>query len=114
MKKIFTLKGAFCVLFTLLVLGFTSCNKDESWIRMVQFYDESQSLPEVSKDSIISFNNEFLNFVNSHPGAESDNLYQPTRDNIDYAAELHGFQFGGLNIIITFDPEWEGEDEYYF
>lgn len=109
MKKIFTLKGAFCVLFTLLVLGFTSCNKDDSWIQMVQFYEESQSLPEESKDSIISFNKEFVNFVSSHPGAESDNLYEPTRDNIDYAAKVHGFKFGGINIIITINDEWDGE-----
>lgn len=114
MKKIFSQKRAFCVLVTLLVLGFTSCNKNDSWIQMVQFYEESQSLPEASKDSIISFNKQFVKYVDSHPGVESDDLYQPTRDNIDYAAELHGFKFGGLSIIITFDPEWEGEDDITF
>ncbi len=114
MKKIFTQKRAFCVLVTLLVLGFTSCNKNDSWIQMVQFYEESQSLPEASKDSIISFNKHFVKYVDSHPGAESDDLYQPTRDNIDYAAEVHGFKFGSLNIIITIDDSWDGEEEYHF
>ena len=81
---------------------------------MVEFYEESQDLSEATKDSIVSFNKRFVGFVDSHPGAESDDLYQPTRDNIDYAAELHGFKFGGLTIIITFDPEWEGEDDITF
>lgn len=114
MKKKFTLKGAFYMLVTLLVLSFTSCSKDDSWIQMAQFYEESLSLPEASKDSIISFNKEFVNFVGSHPDAQSDELYQPTRNNIDYAAEIHGFKFGSLNIIITIDDSWDGEDEYHF
>lgn len=102
------------MLVALLVLSFTSCNKDNSWIQMVQFYEESESLPEASKDSIISFNKQFVNFVNSHPGAESDELYQPTRDNIDFAAEVHGFKFGGLSIIITINDEWEGDTTIYY
>ena len=114
MKKVLTLKGLFCLMFASASLAFASCNKDDSWIRMVQFYEESQSLPEASKDSIISFNKQFVDFVGAHPGAESDDLYQPTRDNIDYAAEVHGFKFGSLNIIITIDDSWDGEEEYHF
>ena len=114
MIKIFTLKGAFCALFMLLVLSFTSCNKNSDWIQMLYFYEESETLAEATKDSIISFNKRFVTFVNSHPGSENDDLYKPTRTNIDNAAELHGFRFGTLNIIITIEDEWEGIDEYYF
>jgi hypothetical protein len=114
MNKVFSLKGFFSIIAALVVLSYTSCDKDRSWEQMVQFYEESESLYEESVDSIVSFNKKFVGFVEANPGSESDRFYNPTRHNIDYAAAVHGFKFSNINVIVTIDDEWEGEEEYYY
>ena len=90
-------------------LGFSSCEKEVSISRMELFYNESQGLPEVSLDSIKSFNAKFGNYVGSNPESKQDELYVPTVDNIRYAASLHDCNLADLTISITINDEWDGE-----
>ena len=76
---------------------------------MELLYNESQGLPEVSIDSIKSFTAKFGSYVGSYPESRQDELYEPTVDNIRYAASLHGYQLVELKIGITLNTDWDDD-----
>ena len=76
---------------------------------MTQLYEESAGLPQVSLDSIKSFTAKFGSYVVCRPESRQDEYYQPTLDNINYAASLYGCRLVELSTGVTVNTDWRGE-----
>lgn len=118
--NVFSLKGAFCMLFASLAIGFTSCDKNEVIEQqptkaMELLYIESKGLPETSADSVFSFGNKFCDHMNKNLNDQYDEFYQPTVDNMVNAAAGFGYKLTiSTGIGITINDEWAGDTIIYF
>ena len=87
---------------------FVSCYGDDTlrYAEMQDFYVESQTLPEVSLDSVDRFSGKVDGFVGVHPDAVDDPLYPKIQDNIRSAS---------IRITITVeDAAWKDTLYYTF
>lgn len=113
--KVVSFKGALMALFSALIIGFASCDKNSSFEdnktvnNMELMFVESKSLPETSIDSIKSFTSKFSSYIKANPASKNNEYYNPTVENISYACSVFGYQLKVLNIGITIDTEWDGE-----
>ncbi len=104
------------MLFLLLALGFASCEKDstneneKAYNNMELMFVESKGLPETSIDSIKSFTSKFGSYIKANPALKNNEYYNPPVENISYACSVFGYQLKILNIGITIDTEWDGEN----
>jgi hypothetical protein len=117
-NKGLTLKCAFVTLFSSMLIGFASCDKNSSFEEekpnnsMELMFVESKSLPETSIDSVKSFTSKFGSYVKANPASTKSEYYNPTVDNISYACSVFGYKLTvntGVSILV--DDEWDGE--YY-
>jgi hypothetical protein len=97
------------------VLVFASCSKDDadgaSSSSMRQMYDESTRLTQVQMDSISNFCDKLCGYLNKHPQSKQDEYFDPTFQNIQTAAALHGYdvKLKEATFTITVNDEWKGE-----
>jgi hypothetical protein len=114
-NNISSLKGAFCMLIALLAICFTSCDKNDVVEQqptkaMELLYIESKGLPETSADSITSFAKKFCAHMNKNVEDQYDEFYQPTVDNMVYAASVFGYKLTvNVGVSIKINDEWDGE-----
>ena len=88
-------------------LALSSCSKESfgSQIEdMEYFYNESCSLTRVAGDSIQRFATKVETYVVHYPEEKYNPYYPEIVDNIQSAAKLCN-----ITIVISIDPEWEGE-----
>ena len=121
MKKTLSLKGLFCLMITVLVIGFTSCEKDNNAEKvkpvdnMELFFNESKGLPETSMDSVNSFVKKFSAHIKTYPESQNSEYFNPTVDNMSYACSVFGYKLiVNVGVGITINDEWDGEYNYYF
>ena len=85
----------------------SSCSKEPfgSQIEdMEYFYNESCGLTRVAGDSIQRFATKVETYVVHYPEEKYNPYYPEIVDNIKSAAKLCN-----ITIVISIDPEWEGE-----
>lgn len=118
--SILSLKGLFLMLFASMAICFTSCDKSNDIVEqepakarpMELLYNESKGLPETSADSVTNFAQKFCSHLNSNLNNQNDEYFQPTVDNIEYAATVFGYKITiKTGVSITINDEWDGE--YY-
>ena len=121
MKELFSLKGLFCMMATALVIGFTSCDKDNNAENvkpvdnMELFFNESKGLSETSMDSVNSFIDKFSTHIKKYPESQNSEYFNPTVDNMSYACSVFGYKLiVNVGVGITINDEWDGEYNYYF
>lgn len=91
-----------------LVIGFASCEKDSSvsLSQMELYYNESKGLPETSIDSVKSFASKFGGYINSNPESSTSEFYDPTVENIRYAAAVFGYEYKIVETGFLLDTTW--------
>lgn len=94
----------------MLLVG-AGCSKEslQSTVEMECLYAESTTLPTVAADSIQRFAYKVETYAQKNPQAQADPLWPEIIENIKSAA--HG---ASIHFVITINPDWEGEIEYYF
>ena len=113
--NVFSLKGAFCMLFASLTIGFTSCDKNEVVEQqptkaMELLYIESKGLPETSADSVSNFAQKFCSHLNSNLNDQYDEYFHPIIENIEYAGSIFGYKITiTTSVGIKINDEWDGE-----
>ena len=76
---------------------------------MELLHAESSALGSVSNDSIQRFAYKVETYASQNPASQADPLWPEIIENIKSAA--HG---ASIHFVITINPDWEGEIEYYF
>ena len=106
---------------TALVVGFTSCDKDNNAENvkpvdnMELFFNESKGLPETSMDSVNSFVKKFSAHIKTNPESQKSEYFNPIVDNMSYACSVFGYKLIlNVGVGITINDEWDGEYNYYF
>ncbi len=102
----------FAMLYMMAALSFTACEKaplDSQVQDMEYFYNESLRLDKVSGDSIQRFATKVETYIKQNPSQYNNPYLIEIIENIQNAAKQ-----GGINIVITINPEWEGVIEYHF
>ncbi len=115
----------FCVCLLLLsTIVFVACGNDEQQVEyasiedpislLIPYYLESKGLPETSADSIVRFVHKFGDYVKANPACRGDEYYQPTYDNMVYAASLFGLTITTVTTGIKLETDWFGGYEVNF
>ena len=113
-----SLKGMFLMLFASMAIYLSSCDKNDEVVEQVPaearpmelLYNESKGLAETSADSVTNFAQKFCDHMNSHLNDQNNEYFQPTVDNIEYAATVFGYKLTiNMGVGITINDEWDGE-----
>ena len=108
------------MLFASMAICLSSCDKNDDVVEqetskarpMELLYNESKGLAETSADSVTNFAQKFCDHMNSNLNDQNDEYFQPTVDNIEYAATVFGYKITiKTGVSITINDEWDGE--YY-
>ena len=108
------------MLFASMAICLSSCDKNDDVVEqetskarlMELLYNESKGLAETSADSVTNFAQKFCDHMNSNLNDQNDEYFQPTVDNIEYAATVFGYKTTiKTGVSITINDEWDGE--YY-
>ena len=106
------------MLFASMAICLSSCDKNDDVVEqetskarpMELLYNESKGLAETSADSVTNFAQKFCDHMNSHLNDQNDEYFQPTVDNIEYAATVFGYKLTiNMGVGITINDEWDGE-----
>ena len=106
------------MLFASMAICLSSCDKNDDVAEqepakarpMELLYNESKGLAETSADSVTNFVQKFCDHMNSHLNDQNDEYFQPTVDNIEYAATVFGYKLTiNMGVGITINDEWDGE-----
>ena len=115
-----SLKGMFLMLFASMAIYLSSCDKNDDVVEqepaearpMELLYNESKGLAKTSADSVSNFAQKFCDHMNNNLNDQNDEYFQPTVDNIEYAATVFGYKITiKTGVSITINDEWDGE--YY-
>ena len=111
-RQVLTLKGAFIVFFLFMALSFASCEKknivenEKTVDNMELFFIESKGLPETSIDSVKSFASKFGGYVKANPKSTNSEYYNPTVENMSYAASVFGYELTVFKTGILLETDW--------
>ena len=113
-----SLKWMFLMLFASMAIYLSSCDKNDDVVEqeasrarpMELLYNESKGLAKTSADSVSNFAQKFCDHMNSTLNNQNDEYFQPTVDNIEYAATVFGYKLTiNMGVGITINDEWDGE-----
>ena len=103
---------SFAVVALFAASGLSSCTQESFGSQaqdMESFYNESRRLDQVTGDSIKRFATKVETYIKQNPEQRNNPYFIEIVENIQDAAKQ-----SGISIVLTIDPEWEGEIEYHF